>query len=319
MKMRLKKTNRFKKSLLFYFIIVVFTLCFTIKILFKNDDLSLDTVDFIFYTNNHKILDSIRQRFSKPSNIIYSSLNKGVKYSSISVFNQNKDIYFDYDNALSEYIYEGKDVKKEKNSEALVYIYNTHQLEEYKNNGEASLSPNVMMASYYLKEKLGEKGINSIVETSSIKSYLNKYKMSYLESYDASRYYILKSLKKNKNIMYVIDIHRDSIKHKISTVKYNNKKYARVLFVVGLGNKKYKDNLKLAKKLDKSFNERVNNISRGIVKYDGDETNAVYNQDTHKNAFLIEIGGYQNTMEEVTNTIDVLSDIIFQYIGMENA
>ena len=69
----------------------------------------------------------------------------------------------------------------------------------------------------------------------------------------------------------------------------------------------------------KGFNERVNNISRGIVKYDGDETNAVYNQDTHKNAFLIEIGGYQNTMEEVTNTIDVLSDIIFQYIGMENA
>ena len=92
-----------------------------------------------------------------------------------------------------------------------------------------------------------------------------------------------------------------------------------MLFVIGLGNKNYKENLKLAKKLDKSFNNRVSGISRGLVKYDGDETNAVYNQDTHKNAFLIEIGGYQNTMEEVSNTLDVLASIIDEYIRSEYA
>ena len=315
MKKRFKRKYRIKKILLFNLFIIIFSFYFTLNILIKNE---YETIDFIFKTNRNDFLDGFKKRISSPSNIIYNSLNKSVKYSSISVFNENKDIYFDYDNALSEYIYEGK-TNNIDNKNVLVYIYNTHQLEEYKSDEANTLTPNVMLASYSLKDKLSKNGINSIVETASIKSYLNKYKMSYLESYDASRYYIFKTLKKNKDIMYVIDIHRDSIKHKLSTITYNGKKYARVLFVVGLGNKNNKYNLKLANKLNKSFNNKVSGISRGVVKYDGDETNAVYNQDTHKNAFLIEIGGYQNTMEEVNNTVDVLTDILTEYIRSENA
>ena len=50
----------------------------------------------------------------------------------------------------------------------LVYIYNTHQGEEYTGGvlGEHDVVPTVMLASYYLREKLNNLGVLSMVENS---------------------------------------------------------------------------------------------------------------------------------------------------------
>ena len=44
----------------------------------------------------------------------------------------------------------------------IIYIYNTHQLEEYSNSNVSNYdaSPNVLMASYILKEKLNDLNIH---------------------------------------------------------------------------------------------------------------------------------------------------------------
>ena len=41
--------------------------------------------------------------------------------------------------------------------------------------------------------------------------------------------------------------------------------------------------------------------------------NGVYNQDFSKNCILIEVGSEENTYEEVTNTIEVIGQMLYLY------
>ena len=50
------------------------------------------------------------------------------------------------------------------------------------------------------------------------------------------------------------------------------------------------------------------------MKKQGAGVNGVYNQDFSPNVFLIEIGGTENTKEEVLNSINVLYEAIAEYI-----
>lgn len=55
-------------------------------------------------------------------------------------------------------------------------------------------------------------------------------------------------------------------------------------------------------------------LSRGIYKKQGQGVDGVYNQDINSKMILLELGGYQNTMSEVNNTIDLIASIIKEYI-----
>ena len=111
----------------------------------------------------------------------------------------------------------------------LVYIYNSHQLENYDNSAyEAyNITPNVMMASYILKEKLNTLGIPTIVEEGDISEFIRLNNWTYDYSYLASRYFINAAKEKYPSIMYFIDIHRDSIKRSQSTITIDGKNYAK--------------------------------------------------------------------------------------------
>ena len=58
-------------------------------------------------------------------------------------------------------------VKQPENKEPLVYIYNTHQKEEYIGN-DITPQPTVLTAAYYLKEKLEKLNIPTLVEETNI-------------------------------------------------------------------------------------------------------------------------------------------------------
>ena len=62
------------------------------------------------------------------------------------------------------------------------------------------------------------------------------------------------------------------------------------------------------------FNEYYPGISRGIYKKEGPGVDGIYNQDISPNSILIEVGGYQNNIEEVFNTIEAISNILYIYI-----
>ncbi|MEG1457466.1 MAG: stage II sporulation protein P, partial [Bacilli bacterium] len=98
----------------------------------------------------------------------------------------------------------------------------------------------------------------------------------------------------------------------------NNKKYARITFIIGKNNTKYKDNYEEAVKINDLLNKEVNDLARGITYKGGKYAQGVYNQDFNRNVLLLEIGGSENEIEEVNNSIIVLSKVLSTYIKENN-
>lgn len=313
-KFRNKKFINIKK--ITFLIITIFTIYFVMGIIFNGKTINLK--DLLFTSTLKEVVkkdnilsETLDINITTPENLIYSLANKIVDKKDI--MKVSSDDYFDYDNSKSDYV---EDTNKKEIKNPIVYIYNSHQLEEYNMEYvyDYSVKPNVLIASYILKEKLYDKGIPSIVETNNIKKYLNDNNLRYNYSYVASRHFIELMLKKESSIKYLIDIHRDSAKRNKTLFEINNKKYARVMFVVGLDHKNYEPNLKLANELNDMIKDKYPGLSRGISKKTGKGVNGIYNQDISPNSMLIEVGGVDNTIEEVNNTMEVISEVLSNYI-----
>ena len=254
---------------------------------------------YYFILKNTNFLDIIKEKIENKYNnseinieklkteIVYKSLNKIVDLTDINI---SKSI------SLS--------------SDDLVYIYNTHDTEKYTLpfTSDYSIIPDVTLVSKMLKEYLKSYNIDSYIETSKTKDYLKKNKLKYSDSYEASRYYLEKNL--NKNYKLIIDIHRDSLRHKYTLYEKDNKKYARILFIIGSSNKNYKKNKEVAENLNNRLNSKYKGISRGVTIRE----DTAYNQDLNERIILVKIGGIDNTLEELNNTIEVFSKVINDYI-----
>ena len=69
--------------------------------------------------------------------------------------------------------------KEEKELNPRIYIYNTHQTEEYRTIENYNLTPTVHTASYILKDLLKQYNIGVIVEDSDLKTDMNKLGVNY--------------------------------------------------------------------------------------------------------------------------------------------
>ena len=78
-------------------------------------------------------------------------------------------------------------------------------------------------------------------------------------------------------------------------------------------NKNYKENEKFVKNLNSRINKKVKNLSRGIMN----RTDVIFNQDLSSHAILLEVGGVDNTIEEVNNTLEVIANVLKEYINEE--
>ncbi len=327
-----KKTSKFK--IIFYLIIVylsfAYTFYYSIKssntitnkefinlILSKgnaniNNDYSLinivnDTVNFLFNID-----------FKSPSTILNKELlASGKKNNEIDIMHD--DDYSDMEELkkISSYI---EDPNPVDINNPIIYIYNSHQLENYSNKSLDiyGITPNVLMASYILKEKLNTMGLSTVVETTNLTDFLNANGWNHASSYKASRLLILNNKSKYNTLKYFIDIHRDSVSKEVATININNKNYARILFVVGLEHDNYQKNLDNMNALNKLCEKYYPGLSRGIYKKSGPGVNGIYNQDINEFTMLIEVGSYTNTIDEVFNTVEALSNILYKYIKGEN-
>ncbi len=254
---------------------------------------------YYFILKNTNFLDIIKEKIENKYNnseinieklkteIVYKSLNKIVDLTDINI---------------------SKSISLSSNN--LVYIYNTHDTEKYTLpfTSDYSIIPDVTLVSKMLKEYLKSYNIDSYIEISKTKDYLKKNKLKYSDSYEASRYYLEKNL--NKNYKLIIDIHRDSLRHKYTLYEKDNKKYARILFIIGASNKNYKKNKEVAENLNNRLNSKYKGISRGVTIRE----DTTYNQDLNERIILVKIGGIDNTLEELNNTIEVFSKVINDYI-----
>lgn len=195
----------------------------------------------------------------------------------------------------------------DKKYNPLIYIYNTHQQEKY-------VDYSVYEASLELVELLNRKGLDTFFEEQSVTTFLQNNNLSYSKSYSVSRKYLEEAKNKYSNLKYFFDIHRDALTKEKSTININGESYAKVLFVVGKENNNYEQNLINANRLNEIINVKAPGISRGVITKEGNGVNGIYNQDIDSNVFLIEVGGNNNTKEEVLRTLTILNDSIFEYI-----
>ena len=293
--MRLKFSNKNKilRVSVYLSFIIVFIYLF-IYVMFHTDFkyMIIDSVNYN-YDDRRLYLNNLSK-----SDYVYLSLSK------ITTFDNNIKL----EEIEEEYLEENEEEIKEP----LVYIYNTHQTEGYNYEKlDHTVKPTVLFASHILKDYLNDYNIESIVETSSMKKYLNEHNLEYSGSYEASRHYLKSVKEKYPSIEYFIDLHRDSSKINKTLYKKGNTAYARILFVVGMKHNNSESNLEFVTELNNSLNSKYKGISRGIYKRE----DARFNQDISSKCILVELGGVDNTLEEINNSLDVFSKILNDYIG----
>ena len=200
-----------------------------------------------------------------------------------------------------------------KTEKPLIYIYSTHQTEEYAagNLNEFGISPDVMMAAYLFKDRLEKQGVSVIIEERKMSDYLKQNNLNYDKSYTASRYYASDVLAKNPKIDLVIDLHRDALAKNLSTTTIGDKNYAKILFVLGGKAATYQTNLGHVNALNQRIKEVYPTLSRGYLARDY----SVYNQDLTNHSLLLELGGNENTVDEVMNTVEALTPILAKFVG----
>lgn len=325
-KIKKRKIFRFKYLLVIFIIYISFSLSFFVFMknssLINNQNFMKGLMNYVSVSEiyDYKTANIVNETIKFFTNIDlkkpYTLLNPVFSYSG----NEYIDIKHndDYSNLeelkkISSYIEDPYPVDINK---PRIYLYNTHQLENYNNHNLDiyNITPNVLMASYILKEKLNKMGISTIVEDTNLSEFLNINGWNHSSSYKATRLLLLDKINKYDTLEYFIDIHRDSVGSDVTTVSINNQKYARVLFVLGLENKNYNKNLEVITRLNNLIKEKYPSLTRGIYKKEGPGVDGVYNQDINKNCILIEIGGVDNTIEEVFRTIEILSEVIKEWV-----
>ena len=209
-----------------------------------------------------------------------------------------------------------KQVIKEVSENPIIYIYNSHQTEEYTPSTfvEYSINPTVQMNNYVLEEVFEKNNYKTITEERNIKQVLNEHNWNYAYSYDASRVFLEDVKNKYPSLKYFIDVHRDSLKKEKTTVTINDKNYAKILFLIGLENPNYQKNQVFTERINQKLNEKYPNLSKGILQKQGEGVNGVYNQDFSPYTILVEIGGPENTIDEVLNTSLAFSECFLEVI-----
>ena len=313
LKNKKKKKHIIKKSL--FIMTFLLSLFFTIRLLASISIKDQQDEFLTFLLENQNIyLEDKRQGFSYFHKMMMKLLN--IDLASPLTF-----LIRDYKGLTSNEVVKLKKNETNKKIETkkenpTIYIYNTHQTEEYKPTSylEYSVNPNVLMASYILEEQLSKKGHVVLVEEESVSKLRTTLGLNYAGSYKVTRSMMENAKKNNPTLKYYIDLHRDSLTHDKTTLTVDGKSYAKILFIVGLENSNYQENLDFTNKISDLLNQKVKGLSKGIYKTEGPLVNGVYNQDFSNRVILIELGGNENTIDEVYRSLIVLGEILDEVI-----
>lgn len=211
-------------------------------------------------------------------------------------------------------------LKAEKN----ILIYYSHPEEAYKpitlaTNGTQTVShqqTNIASLATLMEQYFDLHQINADILNVDVPQEIQKLGLQYKHSYSVVRPYVEQALS-NKSYDLIIDFHRDAAKKSVTTTSYDNLSYARTAFVVGGKHDAYEGNYAYAEMLHHIMDEMVPNISRGIIKKKEAGANGIYNQDLARNMILVELGGIDNTEEELVRTIAVVSRAVAKMLVNE--
>lgn len=197
--------------------------------------------------------------------------------------------------------------KKLDSSKPLVLIFHTHTTESYNPNRSpdgnftTDYNKNIAKVGDEIKKELENKYGIATIHDITIHDLPSRQK-----GYEKSRPTVQAYLKKYPSIKIIIDLHRDAGTDVVkTTVKINNEKYARPMFVIGKKNPNYKKNEDLSLKINEQINSLYPGLSRGVLYKD-----ARYNQDLSTKMVLIEIGSNLNSLDEAIRTGKLISKAV---------
>lgn len=136
---------------------------------------------------------------------------------------------------------------------------------------------------------------------------------AYSGSYTRSMATVKSILEQTPTVETVIDLHRDALGSDSSygpTVQIGEERVAQLMFVIGtdgggLSHPNWKQNLKLAVKIQEKANEMYPDLFKPMIV-----RNSRYNQHLAKGACIIEVGATGNTLEECTGSMKYLAAVI---------
>jgi stage II sporulation protein P len=207
-------------------------------------------------------------------------------------------------------------------SEKSVFIYHTHSWESYlpllglegaeNENVAVDGKTNITIVGDLLGKELEKRGIGANVDKTNVGQELKNKGWLTPKSYEISRSLVQSAMASNSNLKYFIDLHRDSVRKDSTTTVINNEPYAKLVFVIGEENKNFQQNLKFANELHQILNKNYPGISKGVLPKKGIGVDGIYNQDLHSNSLVVEVGGVDNNMKELKNTVEALAEAISQ-------
>lgn len=209
------------------------------------------------------------------------------------------------------------------NGKKVVFIYHTHSWESYlpllqlpASSDDSKATSSVMNISIFgdrFRQQLENNGVGASDDKSDVGKMLVSKGLNSNSAYKMSRQIVQQAMTGNTDLKYYFDLHRDSARRETTTKEMNGKSYAKLYFIVGSGNRNYEKNEQFAKALHEIIDKSYPGVSRGVLRKNSSTGNGVYNQDLSGQAMLVEVGGVDNTVDEVNRSIDILAEAFSQY------
>lgn len=210
-----------------------------------------------------------------------------------------------------------KDMSIDKEAEGpQILIYHTHSQEGFIDSVPGDNSTTIVGVGEYLAQLLREKGYD-VMHVTSVYDLVDG-KLDRNEAYSKAQAEISAILEENPGIQSVIDLHRDGVAEGTRLVtEIDGKTMARFMFFNGLSRTKkngpieylynpyIQDNLALTLQLKLMSEQYYPGLARNIYL-----RSLRYNLHLSDKALLIEAGAQTNTLQEMMNTMEPLSDIL---------
>lgn len=212
----------------------------------------------------------------------------------------------------------GRSMKINTGSEGpKVLIYHTHSQEAFSDSVSGDPQTGIVGVGEYLTELLNEKGIETIHDTGVYDVIDGKLDRS--KAYEYAGDAVVSILKDNPTIEVLIDLHRDGVAEGTKLVtEINGKKTAKIMFFNGLsrsrtnGNIGYlenpyiQDNLAFSLQMQLAAEKMYPGFTRHIYL-----KAYRYNMHLMPKALLVEAGAQTNTVEEMMNAMEPLSEMLY--------
>lgn len=197
-----------------------------------------------------------------------------------------------------------------------VLIYHTHSQEEFADSIPGDTATSIVGVGEYLAQLLNEKGIQTLHDTGVYDIIDGKLDRS--NAYEYAGAAVEKILEENPSIEVLIDLHRDGVAEGTHLVtEINGKPTAKIMFFNGLsrsrtnGNIDYLPNPYIQDNLAFSFQMQIDaeNKYPGFVRHIYLRAYR-YNLHLMPKSLLVEAGAQTNTVGEMMNAMEVLSDLL---------